>query len=389
MADGTFHWTAVEQVAIGRPADEAVNEFAEEIGARRIFLVAGAHLRDSTGHVTTIEKRLGSRHARSWSGIGAHAPRGDVLALATAIGEAQADLVVAIGGGSVIDAAKIAALALANDVRTIDDFDGLRVVAHADGRIDRPTPRAPSLPLACVPTTLSGAEFNSLSGATDEKSEHKQAFDHRRMAPRRVVLDPRLTLQTPQWLWLSTGIRAVDHAVETLASPYSHSFADDLAKAALERLSRALPRVKDEPSDLDARLDCQIGAWQAALPMVGGVPMGASHAIGHVLGGTCEVPHGVTSCIMAPYVQQWNAEWVDGRHQAIAQALGDPSRPVWEQLDRLIAGLGLPRRLAEVGVTRDRFPIVAALTLQDIWGATNPRPIRSEDDVVAILNLAA
>jgi alcohol dehydrogenase class IV len=142
----------------------------------------------------------------------------------------------------------------------------------------------------CIPTTLSGGEFNALSGVTDEKTLHKQGYQHRLMAPVAVILDPAITVHTPHWLWLSTGVRSVDHAVETLASTRSNPFCDGVADSALRLLAEGLPRAKADPGDLDGRLKCQIGAWQSMIPIVGGVPMGASHAIGHVLGGACDVP---------------------------------------------------------------------------------------------------
>ncbi|MDP3175297.1 MAG: iron-containing alcohol dehydrogenase, partial [Phenylobacterium sp.] len=119
-----------------------------------------------------------------------------------------------------------------------------------------------------------------------------------------------------------------------------------------------------------------------------GVPMGASHAIGHVLGALCGVPHGYTSCVMAPNVQAWNAPEVRGRQRRISAALGAPDRPAAALLDELIRSLGLPRSLAEVGVPRERLQAIADATLEDLWAATNPRPLRSSGDVMEILRSA-
>jgi alcohol dehydrogenase class IV len=208
------------------------------------------------------------------------------------------------------------------------------------------------------------------------------------MSPVAVVLDPAITVHTPQWLWLSTGVRAVDHAVETLASKRSNAFCDGIADSALRLLAEGLPRSKADPSDLPGRLKCQIGAWQSMISVVGGVPMGASHAIGHVLGGSCDVPHGYTSCVMSPYVLAWNAEVDDSRQGRITACLGRTGVTASEALDRFIRDLGKPRRLSEVGVGEDQLARVAELTLEDPWGRTNPRPITSADQVMSILRLA-
>jgi alcohol dehydrogenase class IV len=204
-----------------------------------------------------------------------------------------------------------------------------------------------------------------------------------------VILDPAITVHTPEWLWLSTGVRAVDHAVETLASYQSNDFANGLADSALRLLVEGLPRVKADPGDLEGRLKCQVGAWQSMISIIGGVPMGASHAIGHILGGTCNVPHGYTSCVMSPYVLAWNAEHDDSLQRRIRDCLGGTHATAADCLDAFIRSLGMPRTLKEVGVEADQFQKVAEYTMLDIWGRTNPRPVRSPADILEILRRAA
>jgi maleylacetate reductase len=281
------------------------------------------------------------------------------------------------------------ALLIRHDVRSVEAFDPLRTRVDDDGAVRNPITVGPDIRVVCVPTTLSGGEFNTLSGATDEATHHKQGYEHRSMAPIMVVLDPALTVHTPEWLWLSTGVRAVDHAVETLASDKSNYFADGMAASALTLLGEGLPRSKADPRDLDARLMCQVGAWQSMISIIGGVPMGASHAIGHILGGTCDVPHGYTSCVMSPYVLAWNAKYDDSRQARISQCLHRPGTPASLALDEFIRTLGMPRTLSEVGVGPERFQQIAEFTMLDIWGRTNPRPVRSPDDILEILTAAA
>ncbi|MFC3712894.1 iron-containing alcohol dehydrogenase [Sphingoaurantiacus capsulatus] len=389
MRSGALTFTATEKVIMGRPAAEVIAELAAERDAVRVFLLVGDTLRRDTGEIAAIEAALGRRHAATWSGMRPHAPRTDVLTATLAAREAKADLIVTVGGGSVTDAGKIVALLLAHGVTSVEGFEPLHIYVDPDGQVINPLKSGPEVRVICVPTTLSGGEFNTLSGATDEGVQHKQGYDHRAMAPVAVVLDPALTRHTPEWLWLSTGVRAVDHAVETLASMQSNDFADGMADSALRLLVEGLPRVKADPSDLDARLKCQVGAWQSMISIIGGVPMGASHAIGHILGGTCDVPHGYTSCVMSPYVLAWNAEHDASRQARISAGLGSPGESASVALDRLIRGLGMPRTLSEVGVSEDRFQQIADYTLLDIWGRTNPRPVSSADDILQILRKAA
>jgi maleylacetate reductase len=379
---------AIEKVVFGERAGPALAAEAERLGARRVFLLAGSSLNHKTDEIRQIEAALGDRHAATWSGIAPHSPRSGVLAAANAARDARADLVVTIGGGSVTDAGKIVPMLIKYDVRTLEGFEPLHIGVNDAGEVFTPPMQAPDIRAICIPTTLSGGEFNSLSGSTEETGHKKQGYEHRMMAPVSVILDPALTVHTPEWIWLSTGVRSVDHAVETLASFHSNPFCDGTAANALRLLADGLPRVKADPGDLEGRLNCQIGAWQSMVAVVGGVPMGASHAIGHVLGGTCDVPHGYTSCIMSPYVLAWNAEVDASRQGRISEILGRRGEPASAVLDGFIRGLGMPRTLREVEVREDQLPLIAKYTLFDIWGRTNPRPIRTADDVMDILKRA-
>jgi maleylacetate reductase len=379
---------AVERVTVGTAAADAVAGEAQARGAQRVFLLVSTHLETQTDEIARIRRALGSRHAATHHGVRAHVPKSDLLVAANRALDVGADLIVVVGGGSVTDAGKILGLCLRHEVRSIAALDALRVGRDADGGVIFPAIPGPDVRVVIVPTTLSAGEFNPLSGATDETRGQKEGFGHHGMTPACVVLDPAITVHTPEWLWLSTGVRAVDHAVETLASLSSNDRADRLAEGGLRLLVDGLPRVKARPDDLEARLKCQLGAWQSVLPLVEGVPMGASHAIGHALGGLCGVPHGSTSCVMAPYVQRWNAEVETHGQARIAACLGSPGAPADRQLHDLISALGLPRTLAEVGVRRDQLPQIAEVALHDIWGRTNPRPVASLEHMVAILDLA-
>jgi len=235
---------------------------------------------------------------------------------------------------------------------------------------------------------LSGAEFTAIAGVTDLARNVKEGYAHPDLAPLVVILDPRVTVHTPAELWLSTGIRAVDHAVEDLCSINSQPLADAASLHALRLLSGSLRRTKADPRDLDARLDGMIGAWLSLVGTQGGVEKGASHAIGHVLGGSAGVPHGFTSCVMLPHVLRWNKPVNADRQKRVAEALGEPEVDAADLVARLIADLGLPRTLREVNVPRDKLRAIAEHTMHDPWTATNPRKIAGPDDVLTILEMA-
>lgn len=384
----TLGLTATERVHMGRRTAEALVEEAELLGAQRIFLLVSTTLRKNTQEIAEIESALGARLAQTYDGIAAHAPRTDVLKAMAAARAAEADLIITVGGGSVTDAGKVIALGLKHNILTHEDFEGFYVYVDDNGETVAPVFDGPDIRVICCPTTLSGGEFNTMGGVTDDRENKKQGYTHRMMAPIAIVLDPALTLHTPEWLWHSTGVRAVDHALESLSSNHSSYFCDGVAESALRLLSQAMPEVKADPANLDARLRCQIGAWQSMIPIIGGVPMGASHAIGHVLGGTADVPHGYCSCVMAPAVLAFNKPVTGAKQVKVSDSFGRPGEDASVVLDEFIRGLGMPRSLGEVGVDEDQLDLIAEYTMLDFWSRTNPREITGPADVRSILEQA-
>ena len=202
------------------------------------------------------------------------------------------------------------------------------------------------------------------------------------------ILDPAVSVHTPEWLFLSTGIRAVDHAVEDICSIDGQPIAEGASFHALRLLGRGLPAVKADPGDLDARLDCQIGAWMSMVGSQTGVSKGASHGIGHVLGGTAGVPHGYTSCVMLPHVLRFNHPVNPEKQARVSEALGRPGEPAAEVVAGLISGLGLPTRLRDVGVDPEQLDIIAEGSMHDRWVHANPRKIDGPAIVRALLDTA-
>ncbi len=386
----TIRGSATQRVHGSARSAETLLAEAERLGASRVFLLAGRTLTETTPHIRAIEAALGGRHAHTFTGLAAQTPADDVVAATLAARDAGADLVVTIGGGAQTDAGKIIGLALHAGVTNRADLFALSARCGWD-KYDVDDPAiAPGVPVICIPTTLSGGEFNAGSGMTDEEGR-KHPFLHRHSVPVSIILDPWICTATPEWLWLSTGMRAVDHAVETLASLRSNPYCDAIAQSALRLLAPALRRVKAAPDDIAARSNCQTGVFLAMQPLISGVPMGASHAIGHVLGPVGNVAHGYTSCILLPEVQRRNAPAIPGRHALISDALGAPGQPVGELLAALVRDLGQPSSLAEVGVPSDPALLarMGELAFADPWLATNPLPFATPDEVVQLLRSVA
>lgn len=389
IQSGKFKFTAMEEVIFGIPAAKAVTSWAERLDAQRVFLIVSGTLNRETDEIGKVITTLGDRYAGLYDSIPPHTPRNAVVAASAAAREAGADLLVTFGGGSVTDGCKVVQICLRHNVTKLEDLDKFHIITDADGKTHLPQFDGPSVRQITVPTTLSGGEFNPLGGCTDHRIKVKEGYRHPLLVPMAVILDPAPTVHTPEWLWLSTGIRAVDHAVEAICSTLANQYCDSAAMHALRLLGSGLPRVKADPNDLDARLSCQIGAWLSMTAVIGGVPMGASHAIGHILGGTCDVPHGYTSCIMLPAVLRWNASINKDRQALIAEAMGRPGVEAGDLLRDFIVNLGMPRTLREVGVGADQFEVIAENSMHDRWLHTNPRKIRGQEDVIEILQMVA
>lgn len=240
-----------------------------------------------------------------------------------------------------------------------------------------------------------------MAGGTNDSTRQKHGFNHGTVGPSLVVLDAELTTTTPDQFWLSTGVRAVDHCVETLCAMATHETASD--KAAAEGLRQLVPgllRCKKDKNDLEARHLCQLGVIKAMTAVRSGVELGASHGIGHQL-GPLGVGHGETSCILLPAVCKYNAKVNEEKQKVVEEILWDQAEvatileekglqrktsDLGDILDCVISQLGMPRSLKTVGVGKDKLDLLAENSLNDKWCHTNPIPLENKVQVLEILN---
>jgi len=381
---GRVVFGAMDEVVFGVPAATAIPAQMDRLGTTRAFLMVSGTLNRETDEIAKIRDSLGPRCAGTFDAMPPHTPREAVIAAAEQARAAGADLIVTVGGGSITDGAKAVQLCLANNIRSVDGIDDIRTRKGV-----APPMHAPAVRQISVPTTIAGGEFGAAAGVTNLRIRVKEMLRHDLTIPRAVILDPAITLHTPQWLFLSTGIRAVDHCVEALCSQEAHPYADAQALKGLSMLAQGLPRVKADPHDLDARMDCQIGTWLSMGASAAGVPMGASHGIGYVLGAAFDVPHGYTSCVMLPAVMRWNSPVNAERQALVAAAMGQPGKHAADVLDGFIRGLGMPRSLQDVRVGPEHFEAIAEQAMRTPWVPRNPRKIDGPAQVREILLLAA
>jgi len=388
LPSGHFTIHAQERVVFGQPAPTALLSEIKRVGASRVFVTSTRSLAKlDDGPLQRVVRALGNAHAGTFTSIGAHSPREDVIAGANQAREAKADILVAIGGGSVIDATKAMQLCLWLGLATPDAMEPYLAGFDRSGGAPVNLPANP-IRMIAVSTTLSASEFTPVAGITDSRTHSKQTFMHRLFVPRSVILDPAATLDTPGWLLYCTGIRSVDHAVESYCSKLANPATEPLSLQGLKLLSRALPAIKASPSDLRPRLEAQFGMWQAVAASTAGAGSGASHGIGYALGSTFGVAHGHTSCVMLPAVLQWNAQANGDRQRALSEAMGAPERPASDLVRELVTGLDQPVTLRGVGIKREDLDEIAERSLGYKPVLVNPRPIKTAADVREILELA-
>jgi len=348
-----------QRVLSGAGALEQLPAEMERLGKRRAIVLTGESLATKTNLVSRVESVLGEALAATFSGCKQHVLSSSVEAATQHARETNADSIIAFGGGSPTDTAKNVAYRLLGD-----------------------QPRD-SMPQIAIPTTLSAGEFTARGGMTDEATRVKGGVGDERLIPAVVIHDPELTVETPRQLWLSTGVKALDHAVEALWSPRAHPVTDALAMEAIRKLHMYLLPSAD-PANLDARAECLMAAWMSIFG-ARNVGMRLSHPLGHQIGARWNVPHGVTSCIVLPEVMRFLAPTTAAAQAKVADAFGERGEAA-ELVGAMIQSLGVPTRLSEAGAIKEELPDVAAAVSHELSISRSPdAETATEEKLLGIL----
>jgi maleylacetate reductase len=359
----------VERILYGaRTVDEHLESEVERLNAQRVLLLVPRSLKGQSPF-QRVSAILGKRLAASFTAAFEHVPLEIVIETAAAARRCDADLVIAMGGGSVIDAGKALRTCLAanlNSSRLLGSF----MEHHEQLVVTR-------IPQISIPTTLSGSEYTRSFSATDFEAGVKRSYTASAVASRAIVYDPAVTVHTPMALWLSSGVMAIDHALEVLCDSPAHLVGDAMKLSALLALFTNLPRTLQAPNDLETRLRCQIAAWladhspmrtQSVRPATAVLP---SHALAYELTALCRLPYGLTACLTLPACMRWTAAWVPAvlaRQAEVARSLGIVPRVASDQtasnglidkLQTLVAQLGLPTRFREIDISHEQLRLVA------------------------------
>jgi maleylacetate reductase len=388
ISHGLRTYNKTERVHYGSGAFEKISDEVGKLGGSRALALVSKTLRTKTDLVDRLEKTIGGRLAGVIDGIPAHNTRENIIRVTEQARALNADLILTFGGGSIMDCGQAVRLCLEHGVKAEKDLDPFRVRVQSDGAAFYPEYRSPTIPQIAIATTLSAAEFNPIFGSTDTRRKIKEIFREPGLAAKVIILDPDICTATPLRLWLSTGIRALDHCIETIMSPRCDPYSQGPALQGIRLLCGALPAAKRDPNDAVSRMNGLFGAWLSADHNMAYVPMGASHGIGHMLGGILGMAHGDTSCIMLPKVMAFNKPETPKEQAMIAEAMGRPNDPAYQVVQDFVSSLGLPTQLSELGVSEQDLAPVASAYMESPFLRSNPRPFESEEQILDLLRQA-
>lgn len=325
------------RVVFGCGSIQTVRQEIEALGASRALVLCTP---EQTGLAQQVADLLGERCAGVFARAVMHVPIETAREAREAARQRGADCAVAVGGGSTTGLGKAIAL-------------------------------ASGLPIVAIPTTYAGSEMTPIYGITE--AGLKKTGKDTRVLPRTVIYDPELTLSLPIGLSVTSGINAIAHAAEGLYAHDGNPIMGLLAEEGIASIGRALPRLKQQPNDADARSDALYGAWLCGT-VLGNVGMALHHKLCHTLGGSFNLPHAETHTIVLPHALAYNADASPKAMARIARALNATSGP--QAVYNLALYNGAPVALRDIGMREEDLDKACDIALQNQY--PNPRPLERE-----------
>ena len=395
LLQGEFNPAVPTRIVFGNGKIDSLKDEIQKLGGKRVLVLSGRTVAEKTDAVRRINDGLGDMSAGVYSGLTQRAPLSTAVEAANLALASGADTLVGVGGSTISDAARMIAVLMAEGITTVEQ---LRQLGEEQDMLLSPNLDGKVLPLqVAVPTTLSAGEFNMGGGnVLDDQAGHKIRVRHPRLYADLIMLDSVMTEGTPDWLWLSTGVKALDHCIERLYTTGNQPAIDAPILAAAEMLFTHLPKSRESDGDPEARLQCLVAAWMSMM----GAPnfaMGLSHAIGHILGVKYSVGHGYTSCVTQPYVMEFNRPGSATKQALLARSAGIDTRGMSDEaaaeaaaraVDDFVLGMGMPHRIRELEIPESDLPEIAELVLTDGGCQNNPILITSAEQVMEVLRTA-
>jgi alcohol dehydrogenase class IV len=359
----TAIWNYPTRIRFGVGEVHRLGEELRSLGVARALVVSDRGV-EAVGLLGPIHESLAKSgvSTSTFVGVSPNPVEADVQGGIEALRAQQADVLVAVGGGSPMDVAKLLAVRAATE-RPFEELD------DAIGG-DRHIPTA-LLPIVAIPTTAgTGSEVGRSGVVTLASTGRKTVIFSPALLPRLAILDPELTVGLPASVTAATGFDALTHCLEAYVAKGDHPMADGIALMGIELVHRSLRRAVETPSDLEARGDMQKAAMMGAVAFQKG--LGACHSMAHPLSSEHGTHHGLANALCLPVVVGFNDRAVGERHQRVAALLGAPARPLDEVLAELRRDLALPTSLGAAGIPRSNLGELARLAMLDACHLGNP-----------------
>jgi len=376
MTEGTTEiadWSYPTRIAVGAGRIRELADGCHQLGMRAPLLVTDPGLA-ALPFISDVKARCAEAGLRieSFSDVQGNPTRQNVEDGVEIFTAGQHDGVIAMGGGSALDAGKAIAF-LSGQQRSLWDFEDLDdnwSRAREDG----------IAPIIAIPTTAgTGSEVGRVSVITDTAEKRKRLIFHPRILPSFVILDAELTLTLPAHLTAATGMDALSHNLEAYCSPRFHPMADGIAQEGIRRIVQYLPRAVADGNDLKARAQLLVASTMGATAFQKG--LGAMHALAHPLGARYNAHHGLLNAILMPYVLQANRSAIAGKLTDLARALdiANPSFDAFfERVMALREQIKIPGRLNDIGIDATESALIGELAVVDPPAATNPVTFSAE-----------
>jgi alcohol dehydrogenase class IV len=369
-----YKYTVPTGIDFGPGAISGLEDILKAQGIARPLLLCDHGIREC-GILQMAVDELGqeTESLAQFDGVASNPREENVLDALEVYREQDCDGIIALGGGSVIDAAKGVSLLATNP----GDLDGFDILKGGATRIHTP----PS-PVVAIPTTAgTGSEVSrgALIITTRDSITRKMIAASPLLVPVHSILDPNLTLSLPPLLAAGSGMDALCHAIEEYLSPRIHPVVESIALGALDRICINLPLVMQEPANIEARSQMLMAAMMAGIGFEKG--LGVGHSMSHAIGALHEIHHGVLNATLLPACLEFNREQISAEQAArLASAAGITPSTGTSQLDQVIhwavelnETFAIPPRLRELGVPAEDRERLIELALADHCHKTNPR----------------
>ena len=368
-----FDFDPRTRVVFGCGTIARLGELARVEGGRRIFLVTDEGLAAAGHEQHAIDSLTAAGlDVTAFDHVHSDPTTEDVERALGVARQANIDLIVGLGGGSSMDCAKGVNFLLSNGGR-MEDYQGTGKATKT------------MLPMIAVPTTAgTGSEAQSYALIADAQTHLKMACGDDKAACHIALLDPDLTVSMPHAVTAATGVDAISHALETYVTKRRNAISQMFSRRAWSLLSGGLPRVLEDPNDIEARSAMLLGANLAGTAIENSM-LGGTHALANPLSAEFGLTHGIAIGVMLPHVIRFNGEFAAPLYGELASDVGlcDANDPAAAQLladhvESLIAQTGSPSTLAECGVAAERIPELAEQAALQWTGSFNPRPLDLE-----------